>query len=171
MCFLQSEEIREPSKVRTQGSISSHLKKEEKEGGRQEKRRRGDVLFLFLDAEGCCVFISFDYVHHFITVCVLLMSTLDFCVYMCIPVYPRGFICMSVMLFTQAAVSAQQSLCAAVNLWLIYLSSSLFLVDYNYSLCNSVFHDKKHGSYSICNRPNVFSLTCVALKLESIWLG
>lgn len=47
VCFLQSVEIREPSKVRTQGSISSHLKEQVKEGGKQEKRRRGDVLFYF----------------------------------------------------------------------------------------------------------------------------
>lgn len=146
--FLQSGEIREPSKVRTQGSISSHLKEEEKEGGRQEQRRRGDVLFLFLDAEGCCVFISSDCVHHIMSVCVSHMSALDFCVYVCIPVYPCGIMCVPVMLFTQAAVSAQQSLSAAVNLWLIYLSLPLFLVDYYYSLCTSVFCDKKDGSYS-----------------------
>lgn len=47
---MQSREIREPSDVRTQESISSHLEEEEKEGGRQEKKqRRGDVL-LFLVA-------------------------------------------------------------------------------------------------------------------------
>lgn len=34
MCFLQSGEIREPSKVWTQGSISSHLEEEENEEGR-----------------------------------------------------------------------------------------------------------------------------------------
>lgn len=48
LCYLQSGEIREPSKVRTRGSISSHLEEEEKEGGKQEKRRqRGDVLGFF----------------------------------------------------------------------------------------------------------------------------
>lgn len=50
MCFMQSREIREPSEVRTQGSISSHLEEEEKEGGRHEekKQRRGDAfIFIF----------------------------------------------------------------------------------------------------------------------------
>ncbi len=58
MRYLQSGEIREPSKVRTQGSISSHLEEEEKEGGKQKKRRqRGDVLGFLFDAEGCFIFI------------------------------------------------------------------------------------------------------------------
>lgn len=78
---------------------------------------------------------------------------------------------MSVMLFTQSAVSAEQSLSAAVNLWLIYLSSPLFLVDYNYSLCTSVFHDKKDVSYFMCSHSNAFSLPCAALKLEFMWFG
>lgn len=46
-CFLQSGEIREPSKVQTQGSISSHLEEEEKEGGQKRRRRRRRVMFYF----------------------------------------------------------------------------------------------------------------------------
>lgn len=77
---------------------------------------------------------------------VLLVLALDLSVYACIPVYGCGcmYVCMrvcvrDVILFTQVAVSARQSLSAAVNLWLIYLSPSLYLVDCNYSLCTSVF--------------------------------
>lgn len=44
MC-LQSGEIREPSKVRTQGSISSHLEEEEKEDMEKRMRRRGDAFY------------------------------------------------------------------------------------------------------------------------------
>lgn len=65
----------------------------------------------------------------------------------------------NVMFFTQVAVSARQSFCAAVNLRLIYLSRPLFLVDYNYSLCTSVFHWKKDGPYSMCSHPNTLSLS------------
>ena len=35
---MQSGEIREPSKVRTQGSISSHLEEEEKEAERHGEK-------------------------------------------------------------------------------------------------------------------------------------
>lgn len=39
--FRHGREIREPSEVQTQGSISSPLvEEEEREGGRQEKKRR-----------------------------------------------------------------------------------------------------------------------------------
>lgn len=70
-----------------------------------------------------------------------------------------------VMLFTQVAVSARQSLSVAVNLWLIYLSLPLFLVDYNYSFCTPVFHGRKDGQFSMCSHPNALSLSSVALKL------
>lgn len=50
-------------------------------------------LFLFLDAEGCFVSISFD--------CVLLLLYLSrSCHLMCIPVYPCGFMCVSVRDFS-----------------------------------------------------------------------
>lgn len=166
---MQSGGIREPSEVRTQGSISSHLVEEEREGGRQEKRRRrrrGDS-FLFL--EGCFVFISFDRVClpfylpvscsclHSVCVCVY---TSVLCGFMCVCVSVRV-----VMLFTQVAVPAQQSLSTAVNLWLIYPSLPLFLVDYNYSLCTPVFQRKKHQTYSMCSHPNALMLLFAALKL------
>ena len=43
--FLQSGEIRDPSKVRTQGSISSHLEKRRKED--RKRRKGGGVMFYF----------------------------------------------------------------------------------------------------------------------------
>lgn len=102
-------------------------------------------------------------------VCRLCLHVISVC--SCAYLYIRVDLCVSVMLFTQTAVSAQQSLSAAVNLWLIYLSSPLFLVDYNYSLCTYVFYDKKDGSYSMCSHSNTFSLSCTALKLvHVVWI-
>lgn len=63
--FLQSGDIREPSKVRTRGCISSHLEEEEEEGGGQEQKMRSGDVILFLDAE------LFLYSFH-LTVCVCL---------------------------------------------------------------------------------------------------
>lgn len=45
---MQSREIREPSEVRTQGSISSHLEEEEKKGGRQEEKKQRGGVFIFI---------------------------------------------------------------------------------------------------------------------------
>ena len=81
--------------------------------------------------------------------CVYLRAHVD----LCVCVYLKD-----VMLFTQVAVSARQSLSAAVNLWLIYPSPPLFLVDYNYCLCTSVFHGKKAGPCLMWRHPNVLSL-------------
>lgn len=95
-------------------------------------------------------------------VCVSLVSTFDFYVSpccTCVPAWISVCVHVSVMLFTQVAVSAQQSLCAAVNLRLIYLSLPLFLFDYNYSLCTSVFHWKTDGPHSMCSRPNALALS------------
>lgn len=112
-----------------------------------------------------------------IPVCVSLVSTFDFCVSSCCTCVPLWIsVCVSVrnvMFFTQVAVSARQSLCAAVNLRLIYLSCPLFLVDYNYSLCTSVFHWKKDGPYSMCSHPNALSLSSFEvgwLNTVSMWL-
>lgn len=65
-----------------------------------------------------------------------------------------------VMLFTQVAVSAQQSLSAAVNLWLIYTSLPLFLVDYNYSFCTSVLQKKRKMGYILCVAIQMHSVMC-----------
>lgn len=83
---LQSGEIREASEVRTQGSISSHLEEEEKEGGRQKRRRRrGDVFLKFIFRGVFCVHFIRLCVSLIISVCVWLVTTLDFyvCAYLC----------------------------------------------------------------------------------------